>query len=38
VLQGFGETYQPFVTGCLVVLIMWLVLFAMWRKKIFLKI
>lgn len=38
VLNAFGTPYAPFVTGCLVVFTMWLVLFAMWRKKIFLKI
>ncbi len=38
VLNGFGSVYTPFVTGSLVVLVMWLVFFGMWRRKIFLKI
>jgi heparan-alpha-glucosaminide N-acetyltransferase len=38
ILNLFGAPYAPFVTGCCVVLTMWLILFTMWRKKIFLKI
>jgi len=38
VLLAFGPAYQPFIVGCFVVLILGLILFAMWRKKIFLKI
>jgi heparan-alpha-glucosaminide N-acetyltransferase len=34
----FGEAYQPLVQGALVLLVMWLLLFWMYRRKIFLRI
>ena len=37
-LNAFGKIYAPFVVGCFVVLTMWLILYTLWRKKIFLKI
>jgi predicted acyltransferase len=34
----FGPAYEQFLLGACVVLTMWLILYAMWRKKIFLRI
>ncbi len=36
--QIFGAEYEPFVVGCGVVLVLWLILYWMWRRKIFLRI
>jgi heparan-alpha-glucosaminide N-acetyltransferase len=36
--QIFGSAYQPFIFGSVVLLIYWLMLFWMYRRKIFLKI
>ena len=38
VLEMFGAAYAPFVLGVGVVAVMWLLLYAMYRKKIFLRI
>ena len=34
----FGDPYAPFVHGLAVVLVLWLVLFWMYRRRIFLRI
>jgi len=34
----FGPAYEPFLLGACVVGSLWLILYAMWRKKIFLRI
>jgi predicted acyltransferase len=34
----FGQAYEPLVHGALVLLMMWLLLFWMYRRKIFLRI
>jgi predicted acyltransferase len=36
--EVFGAAYAPFVRGTLILLIFWLILFWMFRRKIFLKI
>jgi predicted acyltransferase len=36
--EVFGADYAPFVLGTAVVVLMWLILYWMWRKKIFLRI
>jgi predicted acyltransferase len=36
--KKFGEQYEPFVTGVALLLVQWLVLFWMYRKKIFVRI
>jgi predicted acyltransferase len=36
--EFFGSAYAPFLLGTCVVGTMWLLLYAMWRKKIFLRI
>ncbi len=33
-----GETYEPLLRGAAVLLVLWLILFWMYRRKIFLKI
>jgi predicted acyltransferase len=38
ILNAFGQTYTPFLVGCFVVLSIWLVLFWMWRQKLFVRI
>jgi len=37
-LQIFGAAYEPLVTGVLVVLLVWLFLFYLYRQKVFLRI
>lgn len=36
--QAFGPAYEPFVHGAAALLIMWLILYWMYRRKLFLKI
>jgi heparan-alpha-glucosaminide N-acetyltransferase len=36
--RSFGPAYQPLLHGAATLLVMWLLLFWMWRRKIFLKI
>jgi heparan-alpha-glucosaminide N-acetyltransferase len=36
--EVFGPVYSPFVLGVGVVILLWLILYWMWRKKIFLRI
>ena len=36
--QVFGLVYEPLLTGAAVLLIFWLILFWMYRRKIFLRI
>lgn len=38
VFRPFGPAYQPLILGIATLLVMWLLLFWMWRRKIFLKI
>lgn len=38
IFKAFGEPYQPFVEGLGVLLVYWLILFWMYRRRIFLKI
>ena len=38
VFAAFGAAYAPFVHGLAVVLVLWLVLFWMYRRRIFLRI
>jgi predicted acyltransferase len=38
VVGFFGPAYIPFVVGVSVITFLWLVLYVMWRKKIFLRI
>ena len=38
VSKAFGQAYQPLVHGALVLFMMWLLLFWMYRRKIFLRI
>lgn len=38
VFKGFGPDYEPVVQGAAVLLLMWLILFWMYRRKIFLRI
>ena len=38
VFDVFGPAYTPFLLGTCVVGSLWLILYAMWRKKIFLRI
>ncbi len=38
VFQRFGEAYEPLVHGAAVLLIFWLILFWMYRRKLFLRI
>ncbi len=38
VFQIFGAQYEPFVLGCCVVLVLWLILLWMWRRRIFLRV
>jgi predicted acyltransferase len=34
----FGEAYEPLLHGAAILLVLWLILFWMWRRKIFLRI
>ena len=34
----FGDAYEPFVHGAAVLFFLWLILFWMYRRKVFLKI
>ncbi len=34
----FGEAYEPLLRGAAVLLVLWLILFWMYRRKLFLKI
>jgi predicted acyltransferase len=36
--QSFGEAYEPLLRGTCVLILLWLILYAMYRRKIFLKI
>ncbi len=36
--EYFGKPYAPFFKGCGVVLVVWLILYWMWKRKIFLRI
>ncbi len=38
VFQFLGEAYQPLLTGGGVLLVFWLILFWMYRRKLFLRI
>jgi predicted acyltransferase len=38
IFKLYGETYEPLVQGILVLLILWLILFWMYQRKIFLRI
>jgi predicted acyltransferase len=38
VFQVFGEAYAPLIHGAGVLLVLWLILFWMYRRKLFLKI
>jgi predicted acyltransferase len=38
VFKLFGDAYEPFVHGAAVLLVLWLLLFWMYRRKIFLRI
>jgi predicted acyltransferase len=37
-LQTWGKTYEPLATGAMVLLVLWLILFWMYRRRIFLRI
>jgi heparan-alpha-glucosaminide N-acetyltransferase len=36
--KAFGQPYEPLVLGALVLLFMWLLLFWMYRRKLFLRV
>ncbi|MCA9100099.1 MAG: DUF5009 domain-containing protein [Planctomycetales bacterium] len=36
--HGFGDAYEPFVHGVFVVLVFWLILYWMYRRKIFIRV
>jgi hypothetical protein len=36
--EYFGLAYAPFLLGSSSILLLWLILYGMWRKKIFLRI
>jgi heparan-alpha-glucosaminide N-acetyltransferase len=36
--EAFGQAYEPFVLGASVLLIEWLILWWMYRRKIFLRV
>jgi heparan-alpha-glucosaminide N-acetyltransferase len=38
VFEVFGSTYQPLLHGAAVLLVFWLILFWMFRRKLFLRI
>jgi predicted acyltransferase len=38
VFKAFGAAFQPLLHGILILLVMWLILFWMYRRKIFLRI
>jgi predicted acyltransferase len=38
VFKFFGQAYQPLIHGAVVLLVMWLILFWMYRRKLFLRI
>jgi predicted acyltransferase len=38
VFKAFGPVYEPFVQGCAILLVLWLILFWMYRRKIYLRI
>jgi predicted acyltransferase len=37
-LQTWGKVYEPLATGAVVLLVLWLILFWMYRRRIFLRI
>ena len=38
VFGGFGPTWEPFLTGAAALAVFWLMLFWMWRRKIFIRV